>query len=54
MWLLTACGDDFQLLARGGTVDVDRDQQRTMSAVLEPVRELAGSGGLTGTLQTRP
>ncbi len=44
--------DDFQLLARGGTVDVDRDQQRTMSALLEPVRQFARGGRLAGTLQS--
>ena len=42
---------DLQLLARGGAIDVDRDQQRTVSAVLQPVGQLAGGGGLTGTLQ---
>ena len=44
--------DDLQLLARRGTVDVDRDQQRTMSSDLEPVRQLARSRGLAGTLQS--
>ena len=43
--------DDFQLLARGGTIDVDRNQQRAMAALLQPVRQLAGGRRLTGTLQ---
>ncbi len=43
--------DYLQLLARGGTIDVNRDQHGPMSALLEPVRQLARGGGLTGTLQ---
>ena len=42
---------DFQLLAGRGTVDVDRDQQRPMAAILEPVCQLAGGRGLAGALQ---
>ena len=33
--------DNFQLLARGRAIDVHGNQQRTMAAVLEPVRQLA-------------
>ncbi len=44
--------DNLQLLARRRTVNVDRNQQRTVSAILQPVRQLAGGGGLTGTLQS--
>ena len=48
---LDGIGDDLELLARGGTIDVDRDQHGAMAALLEPVRQLAGGGGLAGTLQ---
>ena len=48
---LDRLGHDFQLLAGRGTIHVNRNQQRTMAAILEPVRQLAGGGGLTGTLQ---
>ena len=44
-------GDDLQLLARGGTVDVDRDEHGAVSALFEPSGEFAGGGGFTGTLQ---
>ena len=40
-----------QLLARGRAIDVHGNQQRTMAAVLEPVRQLARGRGLAGTLQ---
>src|SRR5215469_1506473 len=45
--------DDLQLLARRGTVDVDRYEQWAMSALLQPVGELARCRGFTGTLQSR-
>ena len=48
---LDGVGDNLQLLARRGTIDVNRNQHRAMSALLQPVRELARSRGLTGTLQ---
>ena len=48
---LDRLGNDFKLLAGGGTIDVNRNQQRTMPALLEPVRQLAGSRGLARTLQ---
>ncbi len=48
---LDCLGHDFQLLAGSGTVHVDRNQQRPMAALLQPVRQLAGRGGLAGTLQ---
>ena len=35
-------GDDLELLARGGAVDVDRDQHGAVAALLEPGGELAG------------
>ena len=38
--------NDFELLASGGTVNVDRNQQRSMPAILEPIRQFAGGGGL--------
>src|SRR6202166_333184 len=43
---------NFQLLTRGRTVNVNRNQQRTVPASLEPVRQLAGRCGLAGTLQS--
>ena len=43
-------GDDGQLLARGWTVDVDRDEHGTMAALFEPLREFGGGGRLTGAL----
>ena len=45
-------GDDLQLLARGGTIDVHRDQHGPVAALLEPVGQLARGGGLAGTLQS--
>jgi hypothetical protein len=30
-------GNDFELLAGGGTVDVDRDEQGAVAALLEPL-----------------
>ena len=50
---LDGLGHHFQLLARRGTIDVHRNQHGTMAALLEPVRQLARSGGLAGTLQAR-
>ena len=50
---LDGVGDDLELLARGGTIDVNRNQHGAMSALLEPVREFSRGGGLTGALQTR-
>ena len=44
---------DFQLLARRGTVNVNRNQQRPVSAILEPVGELARGRGFAGALQPR-
>ena len=44
-------GDDFELLACRGTIDVDGDQHGTVPALLEPVRQLARGGGFAGTLQ---
>jgi|HubBroStandDraft_6_1064221.scaffolds.fasta_scaffold21839_2 hypothetical protein len=48
---LDGMGDDFELLARGGTIDVNRDEHGTVSTLLEPVGEFAGGRGLAGTLQ---
>ena len=47
---LDGLGDDFELLARGGTIDVDRDEHGAVSAFFEPLGELAGGGGFTGAL----
>ena len=44
-------GDDFELLAGGGAVDVDRDQHGAVAALFEPGGELAGGGGFAGALQ---
>jgi len=43
--------DNLQLLTGRGTVDVDRNQQGTMPARLEPVCQLARSRGLAGALK---
>ncbi len=43
--------DDSELLARGRTVDVDRDEKGAVSAGFQPVGELAGRRGLAGPLQ---
>ena len=43
--------NDFELLPRGGAVDVDRDEQRTVSAILKPVGKLAGGSGFARALQ---
>ena len=44
-------GDDFELLAGGGAVDVDGDEQGAVAALFEPGGELAGGGGFAGALQ---
>ena len=44
-------GDDGELLARGGAVDVDGDEHGAVPGLLEPLGELAGGGGFTGALQ---
>ena len=46
-------GDDLQLFPRSRTIDVDRNQQRTMAALFQPCGQLAGGRGLTRTLQSR-
>ncbi len=38
---LNLLGDDFELLARGGAVNVNRDEHGTVTALLEPGSELA-------------
>ena len=38
-------GDDFELLAGGGTIDVDRDEHGTVATFFEPGGEFAGGGG---------
>ena len=48
---LDGFGDDLELLASGGTVNVDRDQHGAVTALLEPGGELAGGGGFAGALQ---
>ena len=44
-------GDDFELLAGGGAVDVDRDEHGAMAAFFEPGGEFAGGGGFAGALE---
>ena len=44
-------GDDFELLACGGAVDVDRDEHGAVPALFEPRGELAAGGGFAGALQ---
>jgi hypothetical protein len=44
-------GDDFELLAGGGAVDVDRDEHGAVSGFFEPLGELAAGGGFTGALE---
>ena len=44
-------GDDAQLFAGGGTVDVHRDHHRAVAVLRQPAGQLAGRGGLTGSLQ---
>ncbi len=48
---LDGFGDDFELLACGGAVDVDRDEHGAVTALLEPCGQLAGGGGFAGALQ---
>ena len=47
-----ALADHLQLRHRVRTLQVGRHQQRRMTGILEPIAELAGQRGLTGTLQT--
>ena len=44
-------GDDGELLAGGGAVDVDRDEHGAVAAFFEPLRELGGGGGFAGALE---
>ncbi len=44
-------GDDFELLAGGGTVDVDGDEHGAVATLFEPGGELAGGGGFAGALE---
>ena len=44
-------GDDAELLARGGTINVDRDEHGAMTRLLEPCGELGGGGGFAAALQ---
>ena len=44
-------GDLRELFARGGTIDVGGNDDRTMAMRAEPLAELAGGGGLAGALQ---
>ena len=46
-------GDDLQLLARRGPVDVDRNQHRPVTALLEPRGQLAAGRGFARALQSR-
>ena len=48
---LDVAGDDAQLLARGGAVNVDGNHQRAVAVFRQPARELSGGGGLAGALQ---
>ena len=45
--------DHSELLARGGAVDVDRDQHGPVAALLEPGGQLAAGGGFARALQAR-
>ena len=49
---LDLLGDDFELLACGGAVDVDRDEHGTVTALFEPRGQLAGGSRFAGTLQS--
>ena len=40
-----------KLFARGGTIDVSGNHQRTMAVLRKPFGELSGGGGFAGTLQ---
>ncbi len=44
-------GDDLELLARGGAVDVDGDEHGAMAAFFEPGSQLAAGCGFAGALQ---
>ncbi len=44
---------NFQLLASCRAINVDRDQHRPMSALLEPRRQLSRRRGFTRSLQSR-
>ncbi len=44
--------DYAQLLARGGTVDVHRNQHRPVPVLRKPARQFAGGSGLAGALQS--
>ncbi len=44
-------GDDAELLARGGPVDVDGDEHGAMASLFEPCGELGRGGGLAAALQ---
>ena len=44
--------DDAKLLDGGGAIDVARDEQRTLAAILQMQRELAGRRRLAGALQS--
>ena len=48
---LVVAGDDSQLLAGGGTVDVHRNDFGPVPVFREPARELTRGGGFSGTLQ---
>ena len=43
--------DNFELLAGGGTIDVDRDEHGAVTTLFEPGGELAAGGGFAGALQ---
>ena len=44
-------GDDFELLTRGGAIDVDGDEHGPVATLFEPCGQLAAGGGFTGALQ---
>ena len=48
---LDLLGDDLELLARGGAVDVDRNEHGTVTTLFEPGGQLAGGRGFAGALQ---
>ena len=45
-------GNHLQLIARGGTIDVDGNEQRPMTAFLKPLRQFSGGCCLTGALKS--
>ncbi len=47
-----AFADHLELRHRVRTLQIGRDEQRRVAGILQPISQLAGQGGLTGTLKT--